>query len=212
MLYLFMHLCIRREEQLKTASKSKYLNPHHKNTEELRLELQQIEAAKANPDGFAVLYEKYYKQIYVFIYRRTDQEELSADLCSITFLKAMLHLKKYVDRGLPFSAWLFRIALNEVNMYYRKNKTERCVSLDAKGVQLLMTENGETVHADDTKLLMLALSRLAESEMQLIELRFFEERPFAEVAQITGITENNAKVKIYRILSKLKTLLKGSRK
>lgn len=188
------------------------MNPHHKNEEELRQELQQIESAKADPDEFAVLYEKYYKQIYVFIYRRTDHEELSADLCSLTFLKAMLNLGKYVDRGLPFSAWLFRIALNEVNMFYRKNKAGRCVSLDSKGVQNLISESGENMNPEDHKLLMLALGKLGESEMQLIELRFFEDRPFAEVAEITGITENNAKVRVYRILDKLKTFLKGSRR
>jgi RNA polymerase sigma-70 factor (ECF subfamily) len=68
------------------------------------------------------------------------------------------------------------------------------------------------VKVDDQKLLMLALSKLLENEMQLIELRFFEERSFAEVGAIAGITENHAKVKVYRILSKLKLLLKGSRK
>jgi RNA polymerase sigma-70 factor (ECF subfamily) len=188
------------------------LNPHHKNPEELRLELLQIESAKADPDEFAVLYEKYYKQIYVFIYRRTGQEAVCADLCSLTFLKAMLNLGKYVDRGLPFSAWLFRIALNEVNMFHRKTKSDRCVSIDSKGVHNLISESGETLGKDEHKLLLAALTRLPESEMQLIELRFFEERPFAEVAEITGITENNAKVKVYRILSKLKILLKGSRK
>jgi RNA polymerase sigma-70 factor (ECF subfamily) len=188
------------------------LNAHHKNEEALRLELQQIEAAQADPGRFSVLYEKYYRQIFVFIYRRTDDEALTADLCSLTFLKAMLHIRKFRYRGLPFSSWLFRIAFNEVNMHNRKTKNERCVSLDSKGVHLLASESGDGITADDQKLLMLALSKLLENEMQLIELRFFEERSFAEVGAIAGITENHAKVKVYRILSKLKLLLKGSRK
>jgi RNA polymerase sigma-70 factor (ECF subfamily) len=210
-LYLFTHLCIMNGNSYQ-AFKITPLNPHHKNEEELSRELQQIEAAKADPDEFSVLYEKYYKQIYVFIFRRTGHEALSADLCSLTFLKAMVNIGKYVNQGLPFSAWLFRIALNEVNMFYRKNKAERCVSLETKGVHNLAVESGENLFADDRKILMQALSQLKAEEMQLIELRFFEERPFSEVAGITGITENNAKVKIYRILDKLKILLKGSRK
>jgi RNA polymerase sigma-70 factor (ECF subfamily) len=184
------------------------LNPHHKNEDELRQELVQIESAKADPDKFAVLYEKYYKQIYVFIYRRTSNAEICNDLCSLTFLKAMLNIRKYADRGFPFSAWLFRIALNEVNMFYRKSKSERSVSIDSIGVHSLLSESGEKLHEEDHKLLLSALNKLTETEMQLIELRFFEARPLAE---ISGITENNAKVKIYRILSKLKIILKGSR-
>jgi RNA polymerase sigma-70 factor (ECF subfamily) len=77
---------------------------------------------------------------------------------------------------------------------------------------MLVNEGGGDLTTEDHKLLMLALSKLQESEMQLIELRFFEERSFAEVALIAGITENHAKVKVYRILSKLKLILKGSRK
>jgi RNA polymerase sigma-70 factor (ECF subfamily) len=187
------------------------LNPHHKSEEDLRKELEQIEMARSNPDGFGVLYERYYKQIFVFINRRTDNEELSSDLCSLTFLKAMLNLPKYQHKGLPFSSWLFRIALNEVNMFYRKNKMDRCVSLDTRGVMSLVAESSSGLQEEQSKLLMLALGRLREDEMQLIELRFFEERPFSEVGEITGITENNAKVKVYRILEKLKALLKGSR-
>jgi RNA polymerase sigma-70 factor (ECF subfamily) len=95
------------------------LNSHHKSEEDLRKELMQIEAARVDPDAFGVLYEKYYRQIFIFIHRRTDNEELTADLCSLTFLKAMLHLSKYQHRGLPFSSWLFRIALNEVHMFFR---------------------------------------------------------------------------------------------
>jgi len=185
------------------------LNPHHKDETYLRQELEQIEKARINPDGFGVLYEKYYKQIYIFINRRTDNEELSSELCSLTFLKAMLNIQKYTDRGLPFSSWLFRIALNEVNMYYRKHKTERCVSLESKAVRALAGESPAGPDEDSVKRLMLALGRLSEPDMQLIELRFFEERAFAEVGEIVGITENNAKVRIYRILEKLKTLLKG---
>jgi RNA polymerase sigma-70 factor (ECF subfamily) len=187
------------------------LNPHHKTKEDLQLELSQIDAAKLNPDAFAVLYEKYYKQIFLFIFRRTGEEDLTADLCSVSFLKAMVSIKKYEYRGVPFSAWLFRIALNEINMYYRKSQKERFVSLDSKGVLSLASESADGYSEEQQKRLMLALSKLNADDMQLIELRFFENRSFAEVAEISGITENHAKVKVYRILDKLKTFLKGSR-
>jgi RNA polymerase sigma-70 factor (ECF subfamily) len=187
------------------------LNSYHQSEDDLQQELEWIRKAQTDPDCFAYLYEKYYKSIFAFIYRRTDQEELCSDLCSITFLKAMLAIGKYQYRGVPFSAWLFRIAHNEVKMHFRKNKGERCVSLDSKAARMLAAETDGNLAAEDRQQLLLALSKLPVSEMELIELRFFEERPFSEVALITGITENHAKVKTYRILNKLKAFLKGSR-
>jgi RNA polymerase sigma-70 factor (ECF subfamily) len=53
-----------------------------------------------------------------------------------------------------------------------------------------------------------ALQQLKESDMVMIEMRFFEERPFKEIAQILSITESNAKVKTYRILEKMKKIMK----
>ncbi|MFI5151358.1 MAG: RNA polymerase sigma factor [Bacteroidia bacterium] len=188
------------------------MNPYHKSETDLQEELEWIRKAQADPDCFAYLYEKYYRSIFSFIYRRTDEEELTADLCSVTFLKAMLSIRKYEYRGVPFSAWLFRIAHNEVHMHYRKSKKDRCISLDSKAAMSLLSETEGGIAPDDIQQLLKALACLPVAEMELIELRFFEERPFAEVALITGITENNAKVKIYRILNKLKVFLTGRQK
>jgi RNA polymerase sigma-70 factor (ECF subfamily) len=185
------------------------LNTHHKTKEQLEQELAEIDAAKADPDRFSVLYDRYFRSIFVFIYRRVDDEELSADIAQLVFMKAMINIHRYQHKGLPFSAWLFRIALNEVNMHFRKLKKERTVSLEQGSLATLMAEAHESDSEENRKLLMNALARLDEAEMQLVELRFFEDRPFAEVGAIAGITENNAKVKMYRILEKLKKLLKN---
>ncbi|HEY6161942.1 MAG TPA: sigma-70 family RNA polymerase sigma factor [Bacteroidia bacterium] len=185
------------------------LNAHHKTERELQEELQQVEAAKADPDKFAVLYDKYFRNIFVFVHRRTGDEELTADLTQHVFLKAMVNIKRYEYKGVPFSAWLFRIALNEINMYFRKSNKTRVVSLENESLAHIITEAKENDNEDNRKLLLGALSKLKEDEMMLVELRFFEGRPFAEIGVITGITENNAKVKMYRVLDKLKGMLKG---
>jgi len=185
------------------------VSAHHKNDNDLRLELQQVNAAKANPARFDVLYDKYYKPIFVFVYRRTGDEELAADITSQVFLKALINIQKYEYKGVPFSAWLFRIAFNEINMYFRKNNADRVVSLEQSNVQAMITEVQDD-HRDAEKRMMAALSRMDEPEIQLIELRFFEKRSFAEVGNIIGVTENNAKVKVYRILDKIKKLMGNS--
>lgn len=183
------------------------MNIHHKNKTELQQELLQIEAAKNNSARFDVLYEKYYKSIFIFIYRRTGNEELTADLTSHVFLKALINIKKYEFKGVPFSAWLFRIAFNEINMYFRKNKAFRVVSLEQNCIHQIVQEADIVDNTEAQQKMMTALKQLDNYDIQLIELRFFEKHSFAEVGNIIGITENNAKVKVYRILEKLKKIL-----
>jgi RNA polymerase sigma-70 factor (ECF subfamily) len=188
------------------------LNQYHKSKEELAKELEQVEAAKADPARFGVLYDKYYKPIFVFIYRRTENEELTADLTSMVFMKAMMNIKKFEYRGVPFSAWLFRIALNEINMYFRKSNAERVISLEKADISIIIDDIESDNTEENRAILMSAMGHLPGDAVQLIELRFFEKRSFSEVGDILGITENNAKVKVYRILDKLKSLILAQRK
>ena len=183
------------------------MNAHHKTDTDIQQELQQIEAAKLNPARFDVLYEKYYRSIFVFIYRRTGNEDVSADITSLVFLKALINIKKYQFKGVPFSAWLFRIAFNEINMYFRKNKAERIISLDKSNLHQIVQEVELEDNSEAEQKMKLALKKLDGDDIQLIEFRFFEKRSFAEIGGIIGITENNAKVKVYRILDKLRKLI-----
>ena len=110
----------------------------------------------------------------------------------------------------PFSSWLFRIARNEMYDLYNNHKLKMVVSIECKGVSEIISEIGEDEKEDYTKLNM-ALGFLDDDEMELIELRFFEKRHFKEIGEILEITENNAKVRTYRVLDKLKKLLKNER-
>ncbi|MFT5169005.1 MAG: RNA polymerase sigma-70 factor (ECF subfamily) [Saprospiraceae bacterium] len=173
-------------------------------SESMQEEWVQIRAAQANPAAFRSLYDKYFEAIFRFIYRRTADQDLSGDICSQVFLKAMQKLHGYQFRGVPFSAWLYRIAANEVAQYYREEKKNRVVSIETAQLSDLIDE---IEHADNhhlRKAMITAIDDLKKEDIQLIEMRFFEQRPFKEIAEIIGITESNAKVKTYRILEKLK--------
>jgi len=185
----------------------------HQTKEDLQQEALYIERARKDPERFAPLYDKYYKAIFLFIYRRTDQEELTADLTSQVFLKAIVNLPKYQFKGLPFSAWLFRIAINEVNLFFRSKKNIRAISIEDAGIERLREELDESrQHSEENeRLLAQSFTFLEQEELQLLELRFFEDRAFKEVAYLVGITENNAKVKTYRVLDKLKRIIKEQR-
>jgi RNA polymerase sigma-70 factor (ECF subfamily) len=166
-----------------------------------------IRRSQADPEAFRPLYEKYFKRIFLFVLHRVGDRATAGDLTSQVFLKALLHIKRFTFRGLPFSAWLFRIALNECNDYFRKNKRYRIVTLEDANVGHLYEELTADKHLEDLREhLPWILQKLTVDELQIIELRFFEQRPFKEVADIIGITETYAKVRVYRILEKMKKL------
>lgn len=166
-----------------------------------------IRKCQQNPEAFKPLYEKYFKRIFLFVHRRIGDKAMTADVTSQVFLKALLGLGRFQFKGLPFSAWLFRIAINECHDYFRRTNRHRMVALEDTGVEQLYEEIMTQTSLDDLhEKLPLILQRLEEGELVVIELRFFEQRPFKEVAEILGITETYAKVRTYRILEKMKNL------
>lgn len=170
-----------------------------------------IQKAKKDPQAFRYIYEMYYKRIFLFILHRVGDKEQSADIAAQVFLKAMVNINRYTFRGLPFSSWLFRIAVNECNNFFRKNKRERLVVLEAEHVETLYDEMfGETAREELHRKLPTILEKLKPDELHLIELRFLEGRQFKEVAEILSISETYAKVRTYRILEKMKKLFIGN--
>ena len=170
-----------------------------------------IAKAKADVRAFKPLYEKYYKRIFLFLLHRVGDKELSADLSSHVFLKAMDGLGKYECRGLPFSSWLYRIAVNECNSFYRRHNRIRTVVLEPYHADQVYEEMfGDTTAEDLRRNLPAILQKLRPAELQVIELRFLEGRPFREVADILNISETHAKVKTYRVLDKMKKLFLGT--
>ncbi|HSY76001.1 MAG TPA: sigma-70 family RNA polymerase sigma factor [Bacteroidia bacterium] len=181
---------------------------YHISSEEMLSEQKEIEAAKTDPARFEVLYNKYYEPILQFVYKRVEGKEAAFDITSQVFLNAMLKLSQFKFMGTPFSSWLYRIALNEINMLYRKDKIQRSIKVDESELKSVIHE----INPDDDidaqyQRVTEVLGDFPEEDIQLIELRFFEKRAFKEIGDIMNMTENNAKVKLYRLLDKLKSQL-----
>ena len=172
-------------------------------------ELTAIQAAQVDARAFTPLYTEYHATIFRFIHRRTRDRELSADLAQQTFLKALLALPKYQPRGLPFRAWLYRIALNELRMYWRKKK-ETVIDLNWTEVRELRTEVGVVEEDEDLQRLARSLSRLPAEKARVIELRYVDGLSFLELGQVLGIAEDAAKMRVHRVLATLRQYL-GSR-
>ena len=167
----------------------------------------EIQAAQKEPARFRPLYNRYYEPIFRYLYQRTIDEDLTADLCSQVFLKAMQRLGEYTFMGVPFSAWLYRIAANELAQHYRASQKKRVVGIDDANLSDMIEEMEEESPEWMRNLLVQALDGLKGHELDLIEMRFFEQRSFREIAELLDMTENNAKVKTYRILERLKKKL-----
>lgn len=181
------------------------LPKYHFTQDQISTEMEHILAAQADPKNFGPLYTTYYSRVLAFIYQRVDSKDLAYDITAQTFYTALDKLNGYQDRGVPFSAWLFRIALNEMHKVFRKKKVQRTVNIDEEGAQALRVELSELNKGELDKELFNALQCLNEEELGLIEMRFFEQRSFKEICQITGLNESSAKMRIYRILGKLKS-------
>lgn len=205
---MFANLQINR-----TLAKNEWMDRSSKTVSEsaLHQEWEEIRAAQGNPALFRPLYERYYESVFRLIHRRTTDMELSADLCSQVFLKALQKINTYTFQGVPFSAWLFRIAVNEVSQHFRQLQSNRVVSVNDMQLHDLVDEMGTDPEEMELlrKKMLAALEHLKGDDMQLIEMRFFEQRSFKEIAEILGMTENNAKVKVHRILERLKRRLSG---
>ena len=178
---------------------------NHMTKQELASEQTLIAAAKKNASAFGEIYDLYFARIFYFIIRRTDNEMIADDLTSQTFLKALNGLKKYEDRGVPFSAWLYRIAHNELNKYFNKQQRNKVFSLEQEELfEFIQPEDDEPF--DDARLeeLMKTLKELPTEAMEVLELRFFEGKNFREISYILNIGESGAKMRLYRAIDKLR--------
>jgi RNA polymerase sigma-70 factor (ECF subfamily) len=118
----------------------------------------------------------------------------------------MQNINKYQHRGLPFSSWLYRIAINELNQYFRSQKRYRTINIETAQLGNILRDIQYEDREDEYRRMIDCMKRLSSGDYLLIEMRYFEGRPFREIGEILEITENNAKVKTYRALDKLKRI------
>ncbi len=151
-----------------------------------------------------MLYEKYFDRIFNYIYRQTDDEALTADLCSQTFLNALNNVNRFEFRGVPVSAWFYRIAANEINKHYRRKKSARVFSIEEMRVKELVEMTAPEWDEELIKRLIGYLRELPTDMLEVLELRFFEDKDFKEIAYILNLTESGAKMRTYRALDRLR--------
>lgn len=170
-----------------------------------------VQEAQQDPEKFAVLYDKYFDQIYRYVYRRVSDKEMVNDLVSQTFFDALSHIKSFEWRGFPFSSWLYKIAHNNVLKWYREQSKGQKVGLDdiAELADLTADQTQEASLKEKQLEVQKVLDQLDAEEREIIRLKFFEEVSNIEIAEVMGLSANHIGVKVYRTLKKVKQLLKS---
>jgi RNA polymerase sigma-70 factor (ECF subfamily) len=164
-------------------------------------------ASLGDLQAFGELYDRYVERIYNYIYFRTGNTFDAEDLTERVFFRAIQHIKKYENRGLPIAAWLYRIAHNLVANWYRDNSRRQEIPLDV--FEFSLTFPGDLpetamLKAEEQDDLLYVIRQLPEERQQLLILKFVEQLTNAEIGQIMGRTEGAIKSLYHRTLLALR--------
>jgi RNA polymerase sigma-70 factor (ECF subfamily) len=181
---------------------------YHQSESQITSEELIIKEAIKNPRKFAPIYDKYYLQIFKYTLQRVNNEHTASEIVSDVFAKAIYNLPKYKFKGYPFSAWLYRVAYNEITNRHRKNKSTRTVNIPIESLPDFEAEESKEEDLLSMAKMKSCMKLLKPNDIEFIELRFFEKRSFKEIGEILEITTDNARVKTHRALTKLKKLFK----
>ena len=169
---------------------------------------------RKNPENFSELFKLYYKQIFGYIFRRTGSFDDTADIAADTFLKAFRNINNFRYTGISVKVWLYRIATNEMNLYFRNMQKqssvfERIDSLDKKVFVDYFTEDRKEAESELQKheqfmSVLKELKTLPVKYQEVIALRYFEGKENKEIAEILNINEGTLKSLLFRGVEKLR--------
>jgi RNA polymerase sigma-70 factor (ECF subfamily) len=181
-----------------------------------------LKRIRKDPQQFSFVYDKYYQPIFSYVFHRLGNYELSRDITAETFLKAFQKIGLFEWRNIPLSSWLFRIATNEINLYFRKSKYspsqieesglydhlpyEPGIETEKEAIERSLQENRE-FNAIRNKLLQLDIKY-----QEVIALRYFEEKSIHEISSILVKKEGTIKSLLSRGLNKLRNEIEKEQK
>lgn len=160
-----------------------------------------VEAAQQDPSRFIELYERNFERVYVFVASRVRDRDTAEDLTSEVFHKALAHLANFDWRGVPFSAWLIRIASNLMNDYWKRSARE------------VVEQTPEQQSATDPEQieygarLFRMVAKLPDDQRRVVEMRFAEGKSIREIARELGRSEGAVKQLQFRGLKTLRVQL-----
>lgn len=178
-------------------------------TERWREEMDEgalVAASRSDPAAFGELYVRYRAPVYRYLRSRTGNEEDAIDLTQQVFLRALERLPSYQARGLPFAAWLFRIARNAAIDFHRRSHRVDPRDIAQEMSRMPELDDPETVALRDESrgMVNIALAQLSDDQREMLALRYGGELTMREIARVLGRTEGSVKKRIARALEALR--------
>ena len=167
-----------------------------------------IEAAQKDPARFAELYEINFERVYAYAVRRVGNRAEAEDLTADVFHQALANLKRFEWRGIPFAAWLFRIAANLISDRWQRSGRE--VADDSGLIESAQVSPVEIEEVERRATLYRLVDTLPEEQRRVVVLRFVEQKSIKEVAQQIRKTEGAVKQLQFRALSNLRARMEGA--
>jgi len=168
-------------------------------------------ASQGDQEAFGALYARYVERIFNYVYYRTGNVHDAEDLTARVFYRALHHIQHYTDRGVPFSAWLYRIAHNLIANWHRDRSRHQEIPLDDAPTLHYKGQAPEAalMQGQDQDALLKLIRHLPAERQQLLILKFVEQMPNAEIGQIMGRSEGAVKSLYHRTLLALRDDLEG---
>ena len=170
-----------------------------------------VRASQGDREAFGLLYEQYVERIYNYVYYRTGNVHDAEDLTARVFYRALHHIQNYTDRGVPFSAWLYRIAHNLIANWHRDRSRHQEIPLDDAPTIHFKGEPPEValMQSQDREALLKLIRHLPSERQHLLILKFVEHMSNVEIGEVMGRSEGAVKSLYHRTLLALRDDLEG---
>jgi RNA polymerase sigma-70 factor (ECF subfamily) len=166
-------------------------------------------AQQGDQTALSALYDHYFPRVYRYVASRLPSTEDAEDVTTEIFLRIIQNLRSFSWRGLPFGAWVFRIARNEVVSHVRRQKVRTTTAQLTESIKDPSPDHvDELVTAMTVAHVRAAAEKLPEAQRQVIALRFGAGLSVAETAKALSKTENNVKVLQHKAIAKLQILVR----
>ena len=162
-----------------------------------------VEAAQSDPSRFADLYEEHFGRVYAYISRHVGRRQIAEDLTSDVFREALAGIRNFEWRGVPFAAWLLRIAARAVADHFKKSGREK-LALEPQ----LADSNSSDIERE--AILFELVDRLPEAQFRVIHMRFVEQKSIREIAEELGRSEGAIKQLQFRAIENLRAQWEGA--
>lgn len=159
-----------------------------------------VQAAQKDPARFGELYEHNFERVYAFIVRRVRDRDVAEDLTAEVFHKALAALPNFDWRGIPFAAWLYRIAANIV-----ADQWKRAAKEVAEDPPEQRSSQASLEEVEQRAQLFRKVALLPEDQCRVMEMRFAEGKSIREIARELGRSDGAVKQLQFRALQTLRS-------